>query len=73
MVTQSISRAILSRLPSSIAVSARSHISSTRVLTGSTPFFSVKSLARFRYSHWISRADISRPLASLTRLRPVMS
>src|SRR3984885_13608699 len=67
LVTQSISRAIRSRSPSSIAVSARSHISRTRLLIGTRPFLSVKSLARFRYSHWISRADISRPLASLTR------
>ena len=33
----------------------------------------VKSLARFRYSYWMSSADSSRPLASRTRLRPVMS
>ena len=33
----------------------------------------MKSLARARYSYWISSALISRPLASRTRLRPVMS
>ena len=43
------------------------------MLTGSSPFLSVKSFARDRYSYWISSALISRPFASRTRLRPVMS
>src|SRR5437660_1696875 len=63
----------MSRLPVSIADSARSHMSRTRLLTGSAPFLVVKSLARLRYSYWMSRALSSRPLASRTRLRPVMS
>src|SRR5208282_1901429 len=73
LVTQSISRAIRSRLPVSIALSARSHMSRTLLLTGSAPVRSVKSLARFRYSYWISSALSSRPFASRIRLRPVMS
>jgi len=73
LVTQSISRAILSRFPVSIDWSARSHISSTRSLIAFSPLELVKSRARVRYSYWISSALISRPLASLTRLRPVMS
>src|ERR1700722_7787316 len=73
LVTQSISRAIRSRLPVSIADSARSHMSRTLLLAGSAPLRSTKSLARFRYSYWISSALSSRPLASRTRLRPVMS
>ena len=73
LAAQSISRAILSRSPLSIAPSERSHISSTRELIASSPFRSVKSRARVRYSYWISSALISRPLASRTLRRPLMS
>jgi hypothetical protein len=73
LVTQSISRATLSRLPLSIESSARSHMASTRSAVASAPLRPVNSSALFRYSRWISSALISRPLASRTRLRPVMS
>jgi hypothetical protein len=73
LVTQSISGAIVSRFPVSIAPSTRRHICITRPVTGSSPLLSVKSLALVRYSYWICSALIWRPSASRTRLRPVMS
>src|SRR3954447_19532943 len=72
-VTQSISRATLSRLPVSTARTVRSHRSSTRRTTGSAPRRSTKSRALSRYSDWISSELASRPLASRTLRRPVMS
>ena len=57
----------------SIASSVRPHSSTTRLATGSPPRRSTKSAAFWWYSRWMSSAVASRPLASLTRRRPVMS
>ena len=63
LMAQSISRAMASRFPASIASSARSHSPRTRVLTASAPRLLVKSFALARYSRWMSSALIWRPSA----------
>ena len=57
----------------STALSTRPHSSSICRCTGPQPSRSTNSAAREWYSDWISSADISRPLASRTLRRPVMS
>ena len=74
LVTQSISRSTRSRLPVSIASSVRSHRSSTRLAIGVARRCGRRSRRPCsRYSRWISSALASRPLASRTLRRPVMS
>ena len=58
----------------STASSVRSHRSSTCLTTrSSSPRRAAKSRALVKYSAWISSALASRPLASRTFVRPVMS
>ena len=57
----------------STALSTRPHSSSICRCSGLQPSRSTNSAAREWYSDWISSADISRPLASRTLRRPVMS
>ena len=57
----------------STARRVRPHRSSTRSTVGSLPRLAMKSTALAWYSFWISSALASRPLASLTLRRPVMS
>ncbi len=72
-MTQSISRSTRDRSPVSTAVRVRPHRSRTRSSVAVEPRRSTKSRALAWYSRWISSALASRPLASLTLRRPVMS
>ena len=57
----------------SIASRVRPHRSSTRSVTASPPRRATKSTALAWYSRWMSSALASRPLASFTLRRQVMS